>query len=593
MFKKIPNLIALLLLLSMFFFAFFSMKGDSLTMDELAHLPAGYSYLTQRDYRLNPEHPPLVKDLSAIPLLFLKNINFPKDHPSWTEGVNNQWWFGNQFLFKSGNDADKIIFLARIPMILLLILLGFLLFKFAQKFFGNFVALLSLFFFSFSPNFIAHGRLVTTDIGATFGVVLTTYFWLQFLEKQNWKNLILASVSLAIALLLKFSLVLLIPFLVLLVFFYLYFFDKLSLKTVWQWFLRFLLVGFLVFLIISFVYYFHIQNYPQEKQISDTKIILESSPYKPLKELCIKMTEISFLRPFAHYFLGLLMATQRTAFGNTVYFLGKIKSGGWRYYFPVVWLLKEPLALHLIAFSLILFFLAVRVKEKKFNFSLNYIKETFKNHFVEFSLILFLIIYWLTSISGNLNIGLRHILPTFPFWYILVSILVKKFLERAKSFKYQNLYYFIFALLLTWYLVSSLKTFPYYLSYFNELAGGTWQGYKYVVDSNYDWGQDLKRLKNWLENTSEGQKIETFYIDYFGGADVSYYFQNRAIPWQGTKPKEEFPKGNYLIVCANNLQGGRGIPVANFDQPTGYYRWLDNEKLIARIGTTLFVYYIQ
>ncbi|GAH87822.1 unnamed protein product, partial [marine sediment metagenome] len=63
------------------------MKDDSATMDEVAHLPAGYSYLTQKDYRLNPEHPPLLKDLAAIPLLFIKDINFPSDIKAWKEDV--------------------------------------------------------------------------------------------------------------------------------------------------------------------------------------------------------------------------------------------------------------------------------------------------------------------------------------------------------------------------------------------------------------------------------------------------------------------------------------------------------------------------
>ncbi|PWH09900.1 hypothetical protein DEJ39_09090, partial [Bacteroidetes bacterium SCGC AAA795-G10] len=83
------------------------MRGISATMDEQAHIPAGYSYLSQRDFRINPEHPPLIKSLSAIPLLFL-NLNFPKEHPSWTSQVNGQWWFGSQFLYHSNNNPDQV-----------------------------------------------------------------------------------------------------------------------------------------------------------------------------------------------------------------------------------------------------------------------------------------------------------------------------------------------------------------------------------------------------------------------------------------------------------------------------------------------------
>ena len=92
--NRVTNIIAFLLLIFMFVLAVFSMKDDSVTMDEVAHLPAGYSYLTQKDMRVNPEHPPLMKDLAAIPLLFIKNINFPSEIGAWKEDVNGQWAFG-------------------------------------------------------------------------------------------------------------------------------------------------------------------------------------------------------------------------------------------------------------------------------------------------------------------------------------------------------------------------------------------------------------------------------------------------------------------------------------------------------------------
>ena len=88
--NRLTNIIAACLLIFVFFIAVFSMKGDSLTMDELAHLPAGYSYLTQKDMRINPEHPPLIKDLAAVPLLFIKNIKFPAQAKRWREDVNGQ-----------------------------------------------------------------------------------------------------------------------------------------------------------------------------------------------------------------------------------------------------------------------------------------------------------------------------------------------------------------------------------------------------------------------------------------------------------------------------------------------------------------------
>ena len=131
--------------------------------------------------------------------------------------------------------------------------------------------------------------------------------------------------------------------------------------------------------------------------------------------------------------------------------------------------------------------------------------------------------------------------------------------------------------------------FLHYLSYFNELAGSSKTGYKFVVDSNYDWGQDLKRLTRFVEEN----KIEKIYVDYFGGGDVSYYLGEKYLPWSGTNPPEQFPKGNYLAVSATFLQGGRGKPAPGFDQPTGYYNWLNSYQPITRAGKSIFIYYID
>lgn len=581
--NRLTNLIAVGLLILMFFLAFFSMKDISATMDELPHIAAGYSYLSQKDFRLNPEHPPLIKSLAALPLLG-QNLNFPKDHPSWLEGVNRQWWFGNQFLYQSGNDAEKIIFWSRIPMILLLLLLGWLIFHWARKLGGNFVGLFSLFLFALSPTFLAHGRLVTTDVGATLGFVLAFFFYLRFLKNPKKLNIILAGLTLGIALLLKFSCILLLPLFVVMTLVYIFLFsEKKRSKKVFKNLLKYLGLALLILiiaaLVIWLVYLFHIWNYPQVKQIEDTKYLLSSNSFSPLVKINVWLAQNKVLRPLGQYLLGLSMATQRVAGGNTVYFLGEVSSTAWWYYFPVVYFLKVPLAFHLLTLLAIL--LAI--------LSLSHLKSWLKNHFVEFSMLVFLAIYWLTSIKGNLNLGVRHVLPVLPFTYILVALAVKKGYWNLRRIQVRKIIILSLLILGFWYGFSSLNTFPHYLSYFNEIGGGSENGYQYVVDSNYDWGQDLKRLKNWLE----ANKVEKIYVDYFGGGDVPYYLGEKYLPWQGTNPPNEFPKGNYLAVSATLLQGGQGIPTKGFDQPTDYYYWLNNFTPVARAGNSIFIYYID
>jgi hypothetical protein len=109
-----------------------------------------------------------------------------------------------------------------------------------------------------------------------------------------------------------------------------------------------------------------------------------------------------------------------------------------------------------------------------------------------------------------------------------------------------------------------------------------------VADSNLDWGQDLKRLKNWVEKN----KIEKIYVDYFGGSSPEYLLKTKYAPWWGTRNPEELPKGSYLAVSATFLQGGRGEVIPSLRQPAGYYRWLNQYTPVAKIGYSIFVYKI-
>jgi len=220
--NKITNILAGCLLVLMLLLAFLSMLDDSATMDEMAHIPAGYSYISQKDMRINPEHPPLLKDLAGLSVwlgskLTNSPINFPSQAKSWQEGVNDQWEFGDVFLYKSGNDADQIIFWARLPMLLLMILLGFYVFKWSRELYGNKAGLIALFLYSLSPTFLAHGRLVTTDVGAAAAFFIATYYLVKWLQQSNKKNLVKAGLAFGLAMLTKFSLVLLFPYFVFLV----------------------------------------------------------------------------------------------------------------------------------------------------------------------------------------------------------------------------------------------------------------------------------------------------------------------------------------------------------------------------------------
>jgi len=618
--SKIVPILAIFFVGLMLTLAIISLRQESAIMDEVAHIPAGYSYLTQRDMRLNPEHPPLLKDLSAIPsALFMKGINFPKDLKSWTDDVNGQWDFGFNFLYNSGNNADKIIFWARIPMLLLLVLMGFILYKWTKELYGKWPALLAIILFSFAPTFIAHGRYVTTDVGAAFGFFAAIYFFVKYMQNQNKKNLVLAGIFFGIAQLIKFSLVLLVPFFAVMVFIWVIAKAKEQGGGFWKLLfkqgVKLLLIFVIGYILVYPVYWFHISNYPYEKELADTEFNASHFRFQATYKPMVWMAEQPILRPYAQYLMGLFMVFQRATGGNTTYFLGEVTNKGWKSYFPIVYAIKPPLVLHILTIIALLF-LAWQIKKPFFRKLYSNTLQSFKNHFPEWAMLIFLGVYWASSLTSNLNIGVRHILPTFPFVYILVSGQIGKIFSylRAKQEKIWP-YMTLLVVLLVWYAMSSLAVFPYYLTHFNELVGGPTKGYLYVTDSNLDWGQDVKRLKSWIDDYNkcivsenpqqcigarsdlnnvpiEARKpIEKIKFDYFGGATPEYYLGSM---------KQEYhaqwgyagAKGSWLAISATFKQQGQATPVKGWDQPTDEYMWLLQYQPVTVVGNSIFVYYI-
>ncbi len=636
------NLIAIILMLLMFGLAFFSMLGDSLTMDELAHTPAGYSYVTQQDMRLNPEHPPLLKDMAGFSVWLGSKItntpiSFPSQSQAWQEDINGQWQFGRDFLFNSANETDQIIFWSRLPMLLVMLLLGFFVFKWTRQLYGNRASLFALFLYSLSPTFIAHGRLVTTDVGAAAAFFIATYYLLKWLKKPNYKNLIIAGIVFGLALLTKFSLAILIPYFVLITIIWATFHAtqpktytiknkvliqerppvnpgqnllKKIFSNNFKYLAGLLMIGLIGLILIWPVYFLHTYNYPAEKQLQDTEEFLSTFGSRWLADPIIQMADYSMLRPFSYYFTGLLMVMQRADGGNTTFFLGETNNVAWPEYFPVVFAIKVPLVL-LILSCLALIYAANKIKRPLCYQPLIRINQWIRKNFTEFSLLLFFVIYWFLSITSNLNIGVRHVLPIFPILYILIGGQITQWLkinfgpklEKIKinsqgviksirlitsDYLKATLKYLLIISLLAWYGWSVIGSYPHFLTYFNELVGGAENGHHYVTDSNLDWGQDLKRLTKFVEQRG----IQTIYIDYFGGDLPEYRLREKFRPWWGNRNPNELPSDSWLAISATFLQGGRSTSGPGFDQPTRFYEWLNQYEPVAVIGHSIFVYRI-
>ncbi|KKT16619.1 MAG: hypothetical protein UV99_C0010G0049, partial [Parcubacteria group bacterium GW2011_GWC1_43_61] len=245
-----------------------SMWNDSANYDERIHLPAGYAYVSQGDMRLNPEHPPLVKDLAGLPLLLMK-INFSFQSWGWNTALTADssrtpvWQtdvgFGNDLLYYSGNDAQNMMRYGKIPMILIGILLGFYIFKFAKELWGNLAGIIALSFYSFSPTVLAHTRFVTTDVAAGAAFFIGFYYLYRWLKIPSRKNLLIFGIVLGIGFLTKFSTFLLVPIFGFIILVWV------LLNGQWKKYIGgFILALIIAYLAVGAIYAFHVWDYPAQ-----------------------------------------------------------------------------------------------------------------------------------------------------------------------------------------------------------------------------------------------------------------------------------------------------------------------------------------
>lgn len=632
-----------LVCLASFSLMLYASRGDSLITDELAHIPAGYSYIAKQDFRLNPEHPPLLKALSALPLAVLP-LNFPTSSSAWTTDVNGQWTMGTQFIYESGNDADTIVQWSRLGPMLLTILLILLVFHWSAEIMGPWWALVPTILVGFSPNFLAHGHYVTTDVVAAFGVIFSLRYFLKFLDEPSRRHLLYAGLAFGVAQAGKFSAVLLIPLFLFLIFAR----YILSIRRDWHATqvgarlarfairgARYLASTLIIFavgyaLIIYPLYFAFTRNYPLERQVSDTKFILQTygngptpegkacQPARCMAELNILLAGNEITRPAAHYLLGVLMVTQRAAGGNTAYFLGDVTNVGSRLYFPAVFMLKEPLPV-LVVIGVALF-LALAGMLRSFRGGLRAAGSRFmeyaSSHFTQFAIISFVVLYWAYSLKSPLNIGFRHLFPTLPLIYMLAAGSWKRWISDIgtphtislslawtwlRSLLWALGKYAALVVLLLWFIIETLITAPYFLSYFNQLAGGTEEGYRYVTDSNYDWGQDMLRLRDFL---AEHPEIDKIALDHFGGAKAEYYLGDKVEGWWSARGNPADHGIRWFVISVNSLQGSIHPTTKGYTRPErDEYRWLTDRRPSDetfgavptpdyRVGTVLFVYHL-
>ncbi|HXK41618.1 MAG TPA: glycosyltransferase family 39 protein [Anaerolineae bacterium] len=567
--KRSTHLLILLLLLAFFAQGMAHLRSASLTFDEGPHLATGYATLRTGDFRLQPVHihPPLANILSAMLLLLQDDLPDPRTIDGWdiaslsavTDAV--VWQYPH---------PERLALVGRLPILWLAVLLGALICRWARDLGGPRAGLLALTLFAFDPNMIAHGTLITTDMAATMLSVATLYAASRQVgekakkrksekaERQGSENFVGwmgVGVLLGLALLAKVSSLMLVPVLGLVI-------------AGHEWRMA---NG-----------EFHGSRF--------TQYILRLIPYAASLALPAMLVVwagygfevgqvpgLPFPIPAATHVRIYQSLQEHYELGHPTFLLGQVSSHGWWWYFPVAFVLKTPLPMLLLALYAVVC-AAYRVRRDVLTHSTHALRST---HYV---VLLFPLLYAATSLFSTVNIGYRHLLPLLPFLYIGVAnckLQVATSKSRASHFTFHALRITHYALLL-WLILGTLAVAPHDLAFFNELAGGPAGGYRYLVDSNLDWGQNLWQLREWM---TEHDVTEVYYAHYSPARPQAYGIEVKFLPpdpravtftpWQ--------PAPGWYAIGATVLQGPYA-PDLNF------YAWFRNREPAARLGHALWLY---
>ncbi len=549
-----------LLLLAIFLQNVLSMRMKTMTFDEPTHLLAGYSYLKRGDFSLLWQHPPLIEVICATPLLFLQ--------PKLPTHYQDDRSYEHDFFYESNNNADQLIFWGRIPIVFLSLLLGFTVFRWARELYGIEAGLFSLFLYAFNPNILAHSRLATNDLGLACFIFLACYRLWKFGSHPSVGNLLLAGLTLGLAFISKFTTFFLLPMYIAFPFVQLLQFHKKAhpsavlFKRGVKMMLYVVLIVGLGLLVILAAYPLYFKPWYR----FDETILPAIQRYFPGGEIKGKAWHLvlSLRGPGREYVLGLLGQLEHSKRGHDTFLGGKISQQGWWYYQLLALAIKTPVALQIMLLLAICVSLAQQKRVDLYN---------------DFFLLAPSLLLLVALSMASVQLGVRYALPVLPFAFVFTGRLAQAIKLKGR------LLFSVTAILALWYFVSSVHIYPHYLAYFNEYVGGPSNGYKYLVDSNLDWGQDLKGLKEYMER----RDIEEVKLAYFGTAAPEYYgISYEPISDQDLAALKEgrFTRGVFAI-SATFLQG------LYLPGDRDRYKWFRDRTPTAQIGYSIFVYEID
>jgi hypothetical protein len=533
----VPTLVVLALLLY-WVMAVSASQRLGVTADEVVHLTGGYSYWTLNDYRLHPENGNLAQRIAALPLLAM-DLTFPAlDDPQWIASKVNV--LGEKFFFHLGNNVERMLLFSRMMIALCGAFVVWLTWRWAKGLFGPAAGWLALTLAVFCPAFLAHGALATSDMvmtGCTLGALSAV--WL-LLHRVTWGRLCLAALACGLAFLSKMSGVIIVPIIVVLVVVRSLHPAPLLVAlgrprrlrpTATKWIATTSLMGVVAIGSLGVLWAgfgfrysgFNPHRAPATDYYLSWDIVLSKAALArpadtsldqirperkpavqtPLDHL-VEWTRNHHLLPEA-YLWGFAQTAKFSRY-RPAYLMGRLGTTGWVEFFPLAFLLKTTPAALVLGIAGLAALGAMFCRGKRFASP-----RSRAWAYRATPLLVFFILYWGMALSMNLNIGHRHILPTYPVFYVLASAAALWLIHSSQRVILSGL---IAAGAL--HAGESFTARPFYLSYFQSTVGGIDRGYKYLVDSSYDWGQGLPELERWLAANKTQADNRTTFLSYFG-----------------------------------------------------------------------------
>ena len=407
---KIAAVMFLLLVLE--FQLLYSVKHESLTFDEGDHIFAGYMSLKHHDFGLNPEHPPLVKMIAAVPLLGM-NLREPQLQNRYFK--TEAYLSGRDLIFQ--NDHERVIFRARMAASVFALLVALLAFLTAREMFGTGAGFIALALIVFEPNFLAHGALVTTDTGAAASLLASIYAFYRYVKSPSWGRVVVLGLAAGLFFIVKHSAVLLPPMLILLAATELLrprqAGDETRLHQATRLAGALMIAGIIAVGIMWLCYGFRYAARPAGTQLNPP---LENTlgNLRPAEAKVI--TRMARWKVLPESWLYGLADVRSVANTWPSYMFGKVYAHGLWFYFPVAFVIKATLTT-LIFLPLIVYAIATG--------KLRGWRE-----------ILFLslppALYFCISMTSSLNIGVRHILLVFIFVLVLASGAAWSLMQRDR-----------------------------------------------------------------------------------------------------------------------------------------------------------------